>query len=426
LTKFLKKIIEYFKSKTIDEALLLILAFEIPIYPKLIPLTIASWALAVVTLRIKEFTSSYYKTIAFLLPVILFSLYVISLLYSTNLSYGLKDLETKTSLILFPLLSAFLINRKVQSNYKIAFVFGCISIALYCLIYAGISYYQEISDVKNHVPRMQYFSYDFFFSSQLSKFLHPSYLSLYCCFAICILFENLIQKQNKTLTLLAYIFLSFFIVLLGSRAGLFCLFLIILFHTSRLIFKSQIKIGIGIILCILTIFILVFKKSETFRERFNAGVKAFTYSSESQSSELSRFSIWNSAQQVFKKNKWIGVGAGDAKDELIAQYQLDGKTQLYEKRLNAHSQFLQTAVALGSIGLVILLCLFFYGLFVSICNKDWIFISFLVLSILNFFVEAMLETQAGVVFFSFFYSLLFTKYISKNGKVEIKPFIFAK
>lgn len=421
----MKRATEYLRSEKPDELLLLILAFIIPVFPKLVPLLIVLWLISVLILKRRELCLRYYKTIAFLLPSVLLIFYVTSLLYSDNISYGLKDIETKISLILFPLMSAFLIERQVKESYKITFVYGCLAMALYCFIYAALSYYQEMQDIRNHISREQYFSYDFFISSKLSQFLHPSYLSLYCCFAISILFERIIQGQNLSFSLVSYIFLLFFIVLLGSRAGLFCLFLILLIHIIRLFFNTQIKIGVSILVSIILTFLVVFKTSETFRIRFNIGIKAILNSSEINTSEFSRYSIWSSAKEVFSDNKLIGVGAGDVKDELIAQYLTDGKAQLYEKKLNAHSQFLQTGVAIGILGLIILLSLFGYGLYLSILNKDWVLGSFLVLSFLNFLVESMLETQAGVIFFSFFYSLLIIKYI-KFGRIESKSFTFDK
>ena len=71
-----------------------------------------------------------------------------------------------------------------------------------------------------------------------------------------------------------------------------------------------------------------------------------------------RVLIWNEASQIIKQNLWVGVAPGDANDALYEGYNQNGLTGAYAKKLNAHSQYFQTTVGLGLIGLASLLSLF--------------------------------------------------------------------
>jgi O-antigen ligase len=81
-------------------------------------------------------------------------------------------------------------------------------------------------------------------------------------------------------------------------------------------------------------------------------------------------------------------------------------TGIFNEQLNSHNQFLQTFLALGLPGILLLLSLFVFPIINSLKTKNYILFCFLVIVFLNFLTESMLETISGVVFFAFFYSLL--------------------
>ncbi|MFH2143882.1 MAG: hypothetical protein ABIJ97_15770, partial [Bacteroidota bacterium] len=104
------------------------------------------------------------------------------------------------------------------------------------------------------------------------------------------------------------------------------------------------------------------------------------------------------------ESSWkYGVGIGDVKNELIDQYLKNNNFNLAEQKLNAHNQYLETTIGLGITGVAILIIVLFIPFF---RKKNYILYSFLILIIVNFLFESMLNTQAGVTFFAFFYALL--------------------
>ena len=77
--------------------------------------------------------------------------------------------------------------------------------------------------------------------------------------------------------------------------------------------------------------------------------------------------------------------------------------------LNAHNQFNDTIIAVGILGLIILLSFYILPIYIWIKNRtfDIIFFSFLLIFVFNSLFESIFERQMGIMFFVFFYFLLF-------------------
>ncbi|MBI2269438.1 MAG: O-antigen ligase family protein [Bacteroidetes bacterium] len=136
----------------------------------------------------------------------------------------------------------------------------------------------------------------------------------------------------------------------------------------------------------------------------------------SSESNSIRILIWQKDIELIKEYFFTGVGTGDVKDELFKKYRADGITGAYKvdpttdkpiSILNAHSQFLQTFIAIGILGFILFISGFVYPIINSIRRRNYLYLGFLVLVILNFTTESMLETQAGVLFYAFFNALLY-------------------
>ncbi len=126
-----------------------------------------------------------------------------------------------------------------------------------------------------------------------------------------------------------------------------------------------------------------------------------------------RTEFWRAGWGVFLKNKFLGTGTGDVKDELNKEYELNG-TLLSEKyRYRIHNQYLSIAATFGVIGFVIFLVCFFYPFLAE--KRGFLFTAFLIISSLSFITEDTLETQVGVTFVTFFYCFFVT-----NRPIKIK------
>ena len=211
-----------------------------------------------------------------------------------------------------------------------------------------------------------------------------------------------------------------FIVLLSSKAGILAIMIAISLIALYYLISDFKNAGRSSLICvsfIISIFILliIFPRST---DRFEAAGKAITdnsISSEQKSDGTSaRIEIWKVSFQIIRENLLFGAGTGDVKKELLEKYKTNHIDPALDSRLNAHNQYLQTSIAIGMTGfLVLIISLVFPGIY-ALKRKQTIYLTFLVLFAFHILVESMLERQAGVVFYAFFNSLLFLSLKQEN------------
>ncbi|MHC1706081.1 MAG: O-antigen ligase family protein [Bacteroidales bacterium] len=402
-------------NKRLFYYLSLALAFAIPVLDRLVVFIIIALVLNWLaegrfkqrfSLLVREKKSLYLLSFS-----VLYFIYCLGLIYSQNLSYAWFDIQVKLSLLIFPLIFAtadtdVFDGKKIFELFQ-AFILGCILISVFMLVHAFLNYTQTNSRLE-------------FYYVHLSAFQHPSYFSMNLNFAVVLIIITLVRQWNSMLLrtrvllifLIPYFFL--FIFLLSSKAGILCLFFILFVSLfSLMIYKKE------YIIFTLFLFMLPFSfvgAYYLFPDTFYrmAVAKDILYGKvpidlKSDDGTNERILIWKSSLEIVKENPALGVGTGDVKDALLQKYEENHITAAITKRLNAHNQYLQTCIALGLIGLLVLLLCLLLPAISAIKNHDLLYFLFLMLVFLNLLFESMLERQAGVVFYSFFNALLFVK-----------------
>jgi len=380
----------------------LIIAFSLPfgkLTPIFIILLLANWIIEGDILH--KFKTIFTNKFAITF-ILLYSIHIIGLLYSQNIKAGLFDIQVKLSILIFPLiLSSKPFNQKQISGIILALIFGLSCTSLYLLSRAVLLY---ITNGENA-----------FFYQTFAVLLHPSYLSMYLNAAIAFLLlsnvlNNIYFKKISTLTAILIItFFSFIIILLSSKSGIILLALIfIIFLFYLIIFKKKYFIGIIVTLGLAISVILIYKFAPKVVDRMNYLVTALNTENKTITNESTtiRILIWGAARQVISENFILGVGNGDAAAELKKEYKKRNITIAFENNLNAHNTFYQVFVSLGLVGFSILLINVGWPLVFAIQTNNYLYVSFLLIIMFNFCFESMLETQAGVMFYAFFNSLL--------------------
>ncbi|MBM3434928.1 MAG: O-antigen ligase family protein [Bacteroidetes bacterium] len=400
--------------------LLPLLAFCIPVHDKLAAITIVFLVLN----WIGEFTfgekfqllklSRQRKQI--LLFASLYLIYTAGTLYSKNL-YGSEgaffDLEIKLSLLIFPLIFSTMLPEFFKAGllHRIlnAFVLGCL-VSTVLLIIAAVYRYIHGADA------------GVFFYTGLSGNHHPSYLALYFSFSVVILlikilFEEKVNQINRILIISGIIILEEMIVLLGSKAGIIGMALALIGYLFFIIInKERRKFRNAVIIVILGILFLILNLTspQTYRRFFEAGKALETTKSPDKNAEASseiRLLIWKAAFEIIREHPVLGVGTGDVKTSLLQKYREHGYQHAVEGNLNAHNQYLQTYIATGLAGFLVLLAGLAIPLFYCFKRRDPLYAVLVILFSLHILVESMLERQAGVVFYTFFNTLLFSKMV---------------
>ncbi len=127
-----------------------------------------------------------------------------------------------------------------------------------------------------------------------------------------------------------------------------------------------------------------------------------------------RYEFLKTAFAIIKDNFWFGTGTGDVDDAFKKKYD-ELNTSLDKKhRLRAHNQLVTFFVTFGIIGFFISLIAIFYPYFITKTHQLFLANIFLFIIIFSFLNEDTLETQMGVTFFSFFYTIFVFGYKNKE------------
>lgn len=118
-----------------------------------------------------------------------------------------------------------------------------------------------------------------------------------------------------------------------------------------------------------------------------------------------RLEYWANTWKLIKQNPLIGVGTGDVKSAIKAQYEENNTSLEKDFQKRTHNQYLSIWLGMGVFGFVYFFLMLIYPLSIKTLNHKNLVLSFLLIAGLSFLSEDTLETQAGVTFFALFYSL---------------------
>lgn len=403
-----------------------VFAILLPIAPRLLPVIIIAIALLWISEGKWSNKWNYIKNNkTFWSFVSIYLIYLVGMFYTENIQHGLKDLETKFSLLLFPLIYATSENSSAIKFNKLFknLALGCTIAALVGLGDSTYLFLYELYARANNIVLDSYPYTNYFFSAYVSPFLHTGYFALYINVSIAFLFYTLLFKASaltvfwKRMYMFMLFYLSIYNVLLLSKIGLISMLLVYvgifyLWAKSRFSFVKLLSIVSAIII---TLMLFVFAIPKVRMNFENVVVTTFSKNDnelDSEDGSASRLVAWKTAFSLAQKHFLTGVGTGDVKQLLSDEYQKRGYWNAYEIKLNAHNQFLQTILAIGLAGFAALLLFVFLNFKKALKYKNVLHLVFISAVTLQFVVESSLETQAGVIFISFFnsaFNFIFTQ-----------------
>jgi O-antigen ligase len=353
------------------------------------------------------------KTISFqlnkfsLLFALLYCAYTIGIIWTENMDQASKYLENKAVFILFPFLFSF---RKPNGFEMKPIYWGLILATLMSFaygIYIGIPCY------------IQHFSFPYcFLKSHLSPHMHPTYMSVFALLSMVSAYFLYKEGSIKRVTLFGLIcVLVLYTLLLMSLAGL--LSILILGAILFLVYlknRFSVKVMIGFTLVAISLLVvLIFKApfvrndiNETARttERyFKSPEKFIQQLSESPSSSETRLVMWSITCEEIAKHPF-GVGTGNVDIYLAKNIRTKGNPTFADKEYNPHNQFLQTQLEIGIVGLLILIFITIGGVIYGVKKRNVLLIVLFSSLLLNSLFESMLQLQAGIIFYLYFFMLI--------------------
>jgi len=373
-----------------------------------------------------------------LIWILYYVLHTISYTYSTDKGESAFDLQSKLSFVLLPLLivAGDELDREKIEKIFFSYVLGITASAIYCMGKA-VFLYKQTHDI------------NYFFYHTLVKGLETNavYIAWFTIFSLfLLLFYNwqsfFKEKNTKWKWLLLVLQLTFFI-LLSSRLLLVLFFLLTIPTSYWVYFRNQ-KISsikkIAFVLSILALGFGIFFTKNPIKKRFQEVQqndftqllrKDYTNNQLQLNNLTIRLFVWRVAiQNMSEQNLWVkGCGNGSVHDiqnqkmkdlGLSAFQKPHPDTALYN--MNLHNMYLQSLLMLGIPGLLCFLLIIIAPFFcVKKIENKTVFILFQIVSALFMLQEAALQTQAGIIYFTFFSQIFWNLYYSSVKKRSIKP-----
>lgn len=361
-----------------------------------------------------------------LLPIILFGLMVLSLLWTADYSYSLTGVQKNLPFLLIPFAFLFLpkVDKKTVYSSIRLFGFGMVIFAIYSFMRATVRY------VDNGEKSM------FLYNELVSVELNAIYIATFTTFT---LFYFITQKHKKTVDYIAIYILALFVALLYSKTVYVMLAIFFIWHYIQFS-KTQtsvkwVTILLGATFLFLSV-IFVTQVQERVLEEYQTAFVDNTIYADYGNKDQNIYNISlkqaytnkefepnsffpGTAYRVFQarifkeildeNNNILFMGIGiNASDKAIQvkhkQYSL---FQDY-KYHNFHNQYIQLFSELGIVGFLVFLAMVVLNLKNAIKNKNFLHIVFAVSMIILFLTESLLCRQRGIVFFVTLYCIFNT------------------
>ena len=120
---------------------------------------------------------------------------------------------------------------------------------------------------------------------------------------------------------------------------------------------------------------------------------------------LQRLEMWRAASYVISQHPWFGVGTGDVVDSMH-EYLVANDSELADKRMNCHSQYLGIMAAIGIVGFLIVLLLLLRAILpmrkFRSAMSGTLMLPWLLTVLISMVTEDTLATLAGILFCTYF------------------------
>jgi O-antigen ligase len=353
---------------------------------------------------------------------LVFFLSLAGYVYSNHKTEAAFVLERQLTIFLFPIFIPLALSidaAKIQMMMRVLVITTICTILYLFLSMAYIVLFELQMPFFKTIFSGAFFNHQF--SSPIN--MHAGYLSLYVAlsiFYLVYLFGSVYNRFLKQIIVVGLTILFSGLFFLAARNSILAVLFILLFIFP--LFKTKNKWRhVFISICGLIICLILFSQISFLRERFSrALITDIKLSTENtniyyQGAEP-RFERWLGAADLIKKSPWIGYGTGDEIPMLRTRYIKRELYISYLENFNAHNQYLSMLVKNGVLGLILFLFAFIYYLLLAVKSRDLIYVSFLLLFLIGFYTENILDANKGIIFFALFNTCFGYNLVLNNTK----------
>ena len=290
---------------------------------------------------------------------LLYIWHALGMIWSSDIDFGLFDLGIKFALLAVPIVAWWCVglDRATVQRALRYFVWACVFFTLLLIVRGSYLYASEYIDRITGHPIEGAPYYNHLFSSYLTWYVHPTYLAYYLVMALAAwTLADLHTPVSPTTSRIVLLVLALGIVLSSSKMGWIALSLLlpyVLFvNWGHAVLRRTILVTT---VAAIGSFAVLYVTVGGVRGKVEEALAALKQEAPvAEDSSSARRQVWHAASELAIEAPWLGQGTGDVKNELIDRYDKHGYTYPLEHRLNAHSQFIQTLVALGIPGILLL------------------------------------------------------------------------
>ncbi len=362
--------------------------------------------------KIKHYFKDKYikKTPIYKLFFLLFICQLIGLIYTENLSFGIKKVIMQIPILFLP---ATILTENINKSYfkKLLCYFKYWTV----ILSLGLIIWHVYIDQRSLSSFVLYMITDHLGISQF-------YVIFIVIIPIITASIDIINKQHVLLNSVLVCFYLFFIFLMGNKTSLLFLFLMICFflYKQKLFTGSLFKkiiLGLSIFLFFIGVYNI-----PLLQKRIDVLIKTTDFDIETIITKNSVTLTKNTLEHrviinyitlnEFKNTFPFGVGTGDYQDILNKNYKKINFKQGLKQRLNNHNQYLSELLKTGLLGGLVFLGLI-YVLLQSITFNNFYFTILVLAFAIGCLFESYLDRQHGIVIFAFLIPL-FLNYEKQN------------
>ena len=332
-----------------------------------------------------------------------FLVYLLGMIYTDNVPSGWSQIETKLGFLAFPFLfSSYGGFDKTKKNFVHSVLTLCLlAIALFCLFVAFQLSYEKTGSLVD-------LDSSFFVYNQLTfvVFLQPLYFSLFILFVMVVWQNRLLDDWNefsqweKRFWVAVQIFFLVFLFLLSSRMSILAYMAWAILRTAVLFVKRKKRVlAVGLIAVEFLVGLVLLTQIDVNKTRFSEAVNPESnYETDRYAGRSLRIEKWKCSFETWQQSPVFGVGTGDENDELLKCFKAKEIHSAVKFGYNSHNQYLSTLTQVGILGLILLLAMVLYPIYMGFKNKDLTILGIGLIFFLCIGSETMLSRRFGVLY----------------------------
>ncbi len=346
---------------------------------------------------------AYFSSYGLIILSLFFFTFLLSGIYSDDKLYWLQKLNVRLAFILIPLGMITIRNMTHKTFQWVLYFFMWLIVVSSILVL--LNYFKNYNQINSLYSLGQIME---------TPYSHVRF-SLMICLAIFIgwhLYQGDFQplfRGEKYITLTTTIFLIIFLHVMAVRSGLLAFYLSSLFLLFRHFFMfkkwKQGFLALSLLMLLPIVSYNFFPSVKTRVQYMKYDLNQYFYYNQIAGlSDATRlFSIKNGLE-IWKENIWIGVGAGDVKNEVLKKYI---NTEIKTANKLPHNQIVWELASVGLIGGVIFLFASLFPLFNNRNYTDPLFVCLHIILFSSYLTEATLDDSTGNGLYLIFICLIY-------------------